>query len=45
MLKLDAGGDDIFLSGKVTADCQISGEVSGSTYKGTFELKRVGDIS
>ena len=44
-LKLDAGGDDVFLSGKVGADRKISGEVSGETAKGTFELKRTGDPS
>jgi hypothetical protein len=42
-LKLDAGGDDVFLSGKIDADRKISGEVSGETVKGTFELKRTGD--
>src|ERR1044071_3336540 len=40
LLTLDAGGDDIFLSGKVDADRRISGEVSGAVAKGTFELKR-----
>lgn len=42
-LKLDAGGDDVFFSGEVGADRKISGEVSGETAKGTFELKRTGD--
>lgn len=44
-LTLDAGGDDIFLSGKVDSDRKISGEVSGTTAKGTFELKRTGDAT
>ncbi|MEP6903439.1 MAG: hypothetical protein ABJA66_17060 [Actinomycetota bacterium] len=44
-LTLDAGGDDIFFSGKVGSDRKISGEVSGATAKGTFELKRTGDAS
>ncbi|HEX9960228.1 MAG TPA: hypothetical protein VGB00_04820, partial [Pyrinomonadaceae bacterium] len=43
-LKIDAGGDDIFLNGKVDGG-KISGEVSGTAAKGTFELKRVGDAS
>jgi hypothetical protein len=42
LLKIDAGGDDIFLNGKVEG-AKISGEVSGATAKGTFELKRTGD--
>lgn len=44
LLALDAGGDDIFLSGKVDASRKISGEVSGAVAKGTFELKRTGDV-
>jgi hypothetical protein len=40
-LKLDAGGDDAFLSGEA-ADRKISGEVSGA-FKGTFQLQRTGD--
>ncbi|HEX8250000.1 MAG TPA: POTRA domain-containing protein [Pyrinomonadaceae bacterium] len=43
-LKIDAGGDDIFLNGKVEGG-KISGEVSGAAAKGTFELKRAGDAS
>lgn len=43
-LKLDAGGDDIFLSGKVEGG-KISGEVSGTSAKGKFELTRTGDAS
>ena len=42
---LDAGGDDAFFSGKVSADRRIAGEISGATYKGKFELKRVGDAA
>jgi hypothetical protein len=45
LIKIDAGGDDIFLSGKVSNDGKITGEVSGDTAKGTFELKRTADIS
>lgn len=41
-LRVDGGGDDIFLNGKVTGG-KISGEVSGATAKGTFELTRTGD--
>jgi hypothetical protein len=43
-LKIDAGGDDIFLNGKISGG-KISGEVSGAAAKGTFELKRTGDAS
>ncbi|HEX8368496.1 MAG TPA: hypothetical protein VF604_08140 [Pyrinomonadaceae bacterium] len=43
-LKIDAGGDDIFLNGKVEGG-KISGEVAGSAAKGTFELNRVGAAS
>jgi len=43
-LKIDAGGDDIFLNGKVEGG-KISGEVSGTTAKGKFELTRTGDAS
>jgi hypothetical protein len=43
-IKIDAGGDDIFLNGKVEG-AKISGEVSGAIAKGTFELKRTGDAS
>lgn len=45
LLTLDAGGDDIFLSGKVGSDRKISGEISGAVAKGTFELKRTGDAA
>ncbi|HEY0459967.1 MAG TPA: hypothetical protein VGC97_12585 [Pyrinomonadaceae bacterium] len=44
-LTLDAGGDDIFVSGKTGADGGIAGEISGSVGKGTFELKRTGDAT
>ena len=44
-LKIDAGGDDVFLSGKIANDGKITGEVSGDTAKGTFELKRTGDAT
>ncbi len=44
-ITVDAGGDDVFFSGKVSADRKISGEVSGAAYKGKFELLRVGDVS
>lgn len=44
-VKLDAGGDDIFLNGKVDAGGRISGEVSGGNAKGKFELTRTGDVS
>jgi hypothetical protein len=43
LITLDAGGDDVFLSGKTSADRKISGDISGSVGKGTFELKRTGD--
>jgi len=43
-LTVDAGGDDLLLNGNVSADRKISGQVSGEIAKGTFELKRVGDI-
>lgn len=43
-LKIDAGGDDIFLNGKVGADGKINGEVTSATVKGTFEMKRTGDV-
>jgi hypothetical protein len=42
-LKIDAGGDDVFLNGKVEG-AKISGEVTGAIAKGTFELKRTGDV-
>ena len=41
-LKLDSGGDDIFLNGKVSG-AKISGEVTGAIAKGKFELTRTGD--
>ncbi len=44
-LTLDAGGDDVFLSGKADADRKLSGEISGAVGKGTFELKRTGDAT
>ncbi len=43
-LTLDAGGDDLYLSGRVSDDRAFAGEVSGANAKGTFELKRVGDL-
>jgi len=45
LITLDAGGDDVFLSGKVGADRRLSGEISGAVGKGTFELKRTGDAT
>src|SRR5687768_14990656 len=45
LLTLDAGGDDVFLSGKAGSDRQLSGEISGAVGKGTFELKRTGDAT
>jgi hypothetical protein len=45
LLTLDAGGDDLFLSGKIDSDRKIRGEVSSTVAKGTFELKRTGDAS
>jgi hypothetical protein len=44
-LKLDSGGDDIILSGKVDNGGKIFGAVSSSTTKGKFELTRTGDAS
>lgn len=44
-LTLDAGGDDIFLNGKLSASGKISGEVSGAISKGTFEITRTGDAT
>lgn len=44
-LKIDAGGDDVFLNGKASGDGKISGEVSGAIAKGTFELRRTGDAA
>ncbi|MEO7675122.1 MAG: hypothetical protein ABIU09_13700 [Pyrinomonadaceae bacterium] len=43
-LSLDAGGDDLTLIGKVLTNRTITGEVSGQTATGTFELRRVGDL-
>jgi hypothetical protein len=43
-LKVDAGGDDVFLNGKVEGT-KISGEITGAIAKGKFELKRTGDVS
>jgi hypothetical protein len=43
-LKVDGGGDDIFLTGKILGG-KISGEVSSTTTKGKFELTRTGDAS
>src|SRR5215213_4721642 len=45
LLTLDAGGDNLFMSGKVDSDRKIRGEVSGEAAKGTFELKRTGDVA
>lgn len=48
-ITLDAGGDDIFLSGKLAASGKISGElsgeISGAPTKGIFELNRTGDAT
>jgi hypothetical protein len=41
---VDAGGDDLVLSGKVSINGSIAGKVSGGFANGTFELKRVGDL-
>lgn len=43
-LKLDAGGDDLFLSAKISVNGTIAGLVTGNSAKGTFELKRTGDL-
>lgn len=43
-LTIDAGGDDVFFNGKFVAG-KLTGEVSGETVKGTFELTRIGDAS
>src|SRR5215204_1575253 len=40
----DAGGDDLVLDGKVAISGSIVGQVSGAVAKGTFELRRVGDL-
>jgi hypothetical protein len=45
LITIDAGGDDVFLSGKVGSDRKLSGEISGAVGKGTFELKRTGDAT
>ena len=45
LLTLDAGGDDVFLSGKADSERKLSGEISGAVGKGTFELKRTGDAT
>lgn len=44
-LKLDGGGDDIILNGKVAPDGKITGTIESETARGTFELKRVGDAA
>ncbi|HYJ90778.1 MAG TPA: hypothetical protein VEV84_05695 [Pyrinomonadaceae bacterium] len=43
-ITLDAGGDDIFLKGKVAVGGTISGQVTGETVNGTFDLKRTDDL-
>src|SRR5688572_2398443 len=43
-LTIDAGGDDIYFNGKFV-EGKLTGEVSGETVKGTFELTRIGDAS
>ena len=43
-ITIDAGGDDVFLKGKVGTDGSISGLVTGETVNGTFELARAGDL-
>jgi hypothetical protein len=43
-LTLDAGGDDLLLSGRVSVGGAIAGQVSGEVAKGTFTLTRVGDL-
>lgn len=44
-ITLDAGGDDLFLNGKVAINGTIAGQISSESMKGTFELKRVGDLA
>lgn len=43
-LTIDAGGDDIAFNGKF-AGGKLSGEVSGDSIKGIFELTRTGDAA
>lgn len=43
-ITLDAGGDDVLLNGKVSADRAIIGDISSDTLNGTFELKRIADL-
>lgn len=43
-LTIDAGGDDIAFNGKF-ADGKLTGEVSGDSVKGSFELTRTGDAA
>ena len=43
-LTVDSGGDDLILKGKF-ADGKLTGEVSGDTVKGIFELTRTGDVA
>lgn len=43
-ITLDAGGDDVFLNGEVSANGVIIGEIASETLNGTFELKRIGDL-
>jgi hypothetical protein len=45
LITIDAGGDDVFLSGKVGSDRKLTGEISGAVGKGTFELKRTGNAT
>ncbi|HEY8559132.1 MAG TPA: hypothetical protein VIL74_01930 [Pyrinomonadaceae bacterium] len=44
-LTIDAGGDDVFFSGRIDAERRIRGEISGAVGKGTFEIKRTGDAA
>lgn len=44
-LTLDAGGDDFILTGTLSATGRILGDVSSSGAKGSFQLRRVGDVS
>ena len=43
-LTLDAGGDDVVLSGDVSANRVITGTISSETINGTFRLDRIADL-
>jgi hypothetical protein len=43
-IKVDAGGDDLFLNGRRERDGKLNGTVTSETANGTFELSRVGDL-